>query len=179
MIDWRRTVFASFSWGAGFAIGLSMIIGIVLWYQQQPKPWDKNAITTTYDYVDIQDNTRHIYFYYVLQNNTALDYSINQASEVVILAKLEEQKSLSGAKQDDILTIEHPIFLPAKQRLRLGILLKYPYAGPGLKADASRDERKEFRKKLEGFIRKEMGNLNGFVLFDEKKHYEIDFPKGW
>lgn len=32
---------------------------------------------------------------------------------------------------------------------------------------------------LVAFVKKEVRNLGGFVLYDKVYHYEIDFPKGW
>jgi len=55
MPSWKRLVIVSFSWGAGFAVGFSVIAGAILWYTlrpQRPKPWDKAVITGTFDYID-------------------------------------------------------------------------------------------------------------------------------
>lgn len=41
------------------------------------------------------------------------------------------------------------------------------------------EEQEKQHKALEDYVRNEMPNLDGFVLFDDFHGYEIDFPKGW
>jgi hypothetical protein len=41
------------------------------------------------------------------------------------------------------------------------------------------EEQGNFRKALAGYVSKEMGNVDGFVVFDETNRYQINFPKGW
>jgi hypothetical protein len=65
-----------------------------------------------------------------------------------------------------------------KKRLRVRIEIPYPYSKT-LPSGASLEERRTFRKELEKYVVTEMGNLNGFVLFDNNNRYEIDFPRGW
>jgi len=54
----------------------------------------------------------------------------------------------------------------------------HPY-DKDLKFDATKEERKKYKKELESHINDKFKNLNGFVLFDQKNRYRIDFPKGW
>jgi hypothetical protein len=41
------------------------------------------------------------------------------------------------------------------------------------------DDMRPGQKELKMYVQKEMGNLDGFVLFDGEKKYEVDFPRGW
>ena len=71
--------------------------------QSQPKyteTWNKSAITASYDYLGTEPNNNIHYdyfvFYYTLENNNDVDYNTTDASDIVIMAKLERQKGLSG-----------------------------------------------------------------------------------
>ena len=178
MASWKRLLLISASFGAGLAVLLSLIFWGVLWYQQLPKEWNKSAIMATYDGLDTEGKEKTFVFYYTLENNTKSDYSFMKGSDVVIMAKLKEQKSLSGGL-DDLLTVDSPIFLPSKQRLRFPIHLKYYYKGKAVKPDADSEGRKKYRKELEAYVKENFTNLDGFVLFDKESRYQIEFPRGW
>jgi hypothetical protein len=94
------------------------------------------------------------------------------------MSKLEKQKSLSGEKGDPFLKFDFPLLLPAKQRLRFAIHLKWPY-DKKIKAETTKDEREKYRKELSAFLKEQAPNLDGFAIFDELNRYQIDFPRGW
>jgi hypothetical protein len=181
MASLKKIAVVSFSFGAGIAFIAALIIGGFFWYESKPKPpapWNTTAITPKYDHIGTEEEFNYLVFYYILQNNTDYDYQISDLSNIVILAKLKRQDSFSGDKDSPYLTTDYPIFIPAGKRLRFGIHLRYP-SGKRLKADASIEERKKFRKELEKYVDKKLSNLNGFSLFDEMNRYQIDFPNGW
>jgi hypothetical protein len=103
---------------------------------------------------------------------------IDDVAKITLLVKLERQKSLSGGKNDSFLKGDFPLFLPAKQRLRFGIHLGYPYEKKG-KDNPSREEQVQYRKEVASYVKNELSNVDGFVLFDEAKRYQVDFPPGW
>ena len=162
------------------AVGLAAILGGYSWYASRPKApkaWNPAAIHATYDFIDTGDENRSILFYYVLENTTDNDFRVESKDQVKLKAKLAQEKSLGGP--DDILKIPLPIFLPARGRVRVFIEVRVEYTGKPEPSGATRDERKQFRKKLEDWLNSEHGNLDGFVLFDNTNHYQINFPKGW
>jgi hypothetical protein len=58
--------------------------------------------------------------------------------------------------------------------------LDIPYHYPlNEDADASIDERKQYRAQVVKNVTTKLTNLGGFVLFDTNNRYEIDFPSGW
>jgi hypothetical protein len=176
---WKRLAIVSFFGGSGLAFAAAFILGSFVWYKSRPKPpapWNRKAITATYDLIETGDEN-HIVFYYVLQNTTDQDYRVETSSGIDLTGKLKQENSLSQFK-GDYEKIEYPIFIPAQQRLRFTIEIPYPYEKT-LRSDAPIEERRKFHKELEQFVGTEMGNLNGFVLFDNNRKYEIDFPKGW
>jgi hypothetical protein len=60
----------------------------------------------------------------------------------------------------------------------MSIIIPYPY--PIKEKDKpTRDEQKQYTTNVAKYVTDEMGNLDGFVLFDTLNRYEIDFPNGW
>jgi len=174
----KRRIITDLSLGVGFVIVLAIIVSLFIWHENKPAPWDARAITSIYDSVDVEGDNGTLVFYYTLQNNTDIDYSINEASDVVLLSKLKKQNSLSGTNAKDLLRIDVPVLLPAKQRLLFEIHLGYPYEKK-LNKNAAAEEKEKFRKEIGLYLQQEAPNLNGFVLFDKVNRYQINFEKGW
>jgi hypothetical protein len=180
MTNSKKVIAYGIAGGVGFAVALAIISVIVFWYQSNPKPpkpWNKEAITASYDSVAVEGEKNHIVFYYTLQNNTDFDYKPMDLSNIVAMAKLKKQKSLSGQKNDEVLRPDYPILIPAKQRIRFAFHLGYPY-NKSLKKDATQEEQEKYIKDIEAYVNEEFSNLDGFVLFDEMNRYQIEFPKG-
>ena len=178
--SWKHILAISATAGAGFALTLAAIIGVALFYESRPKPavpWNRNAIKATFDYLDTK-NDGTLQFNYVLENTADADYSLEDMSDVEMMAKLERQKSLTAA--GDTVETELPIFLPSHRRLTFDFSIReYKYPGSPLKKSATREERQEYREKVAEYVRDNLKNLEGFVLYDKATRYEIDFPKGW
>jgi|SRR3972149_8276638 len=177
----KKIIISSIVGGVSFAVAIAIIFGLVFWYQNKPKPpkpWNKEAITATYDSVDTEGEKNYFVFYYTLQNNTDFDYKFSDLTNILFMAKLKKQKSLSGQKNNEFLQPDFPILIPAKQRIRFALHLSFPY-DKSLKKDASKDESEKYKKELEAYANKEFSNMEGFVLFDEINRYQIEFQKGW
>ncbi|MHB8483201.1 MAG: hypothetical protein ACYDBV_10810 [Nitrospiria bacterium] len=175
----KRWIITGIFFGVGLAIAICVIFGGSLWHEGKPKPpksWNTEAIVATYDSVGTEREDNAIYFSYILENNTNLDYRISDKSSVELMATLKEQKSLIDLKGD--WSFEVPVFIPAKQRLKFGIKSHGAYEKK-LARDATEEERKKFKSELKKYLNEKAPNLNGFVLFDDANKYEIDFPKGW
>jgi hypothetical protein len=174
----KKIIISSIVGGVSIAVTIAIIFVIISWYENRPKPWNKDAISATYDYIETEGEKNYFVCYYTLQNNTDYDYKFSDLTDILIMSKLKKQKSLSGNKESDTLKPDYPIIIPAKQRIRFAIHLQYPY-DKTLKEDASKEERKAYRKDIEAFFNNKLQNLDGFVLFDERARYQIEFPKGW
>ena len=177
----KRWIITGVSFGAGAAVIIALIICGYLWYsskQKPPKPWDTKAITAIYDSVYTEGENNYFVFYYTLQNNTDFDYNLSDLTNITLMGKLKKQKSLTGKKTDEFLKPDYPILIPAKQRIRFALHLGYPY-DKTLKKDASEEEEAKYKKDIEAYANKKLSNLDGFVLFDELKRYQIEFSKGW
>jgi len=177
---WKKILIRSFGLGAGFALTLCAFVGTWIWFQgrpKPPKPWDKGAITSEYDTVQPVGDKNNLTFNYVLQNNTDVDYRVDNDFKIEITGKLKGMKAL-GEFAGHYVTTNYPIFIPAHRRVRVSLSIPYRYPVVE-KADASHTERQQFRMQVAKYVTEEMGNLDGFVLFDGNNRYEIDFPSGW
>jgi hypothetical protein len=119
---------------------------------ENPQPWNAKALTASYDGIAFSENGHHSIssvYVYIIENETDQDYRVETKEGIWLTAKLAQPQSL--APFDNSVKIQYPMFIPSKQRLRVDIEIEYP-------------DRK---------------NLDGFVLFDTNKRYQINFPKGW
>ena len=172
--------------GFGLALGFTVVIAGYIWYESRPRPpklWNTTAITATFDRIDTEGQNNTLLFAYTLENNTLFDYKVTGQSSVIMTAKLNRQRSLSLDRNDHFITVDYPIFIPSGQRTQFLIHLGYPYRYEGIRerpiANASSEERKKYREAVAAFVNEQMGNVDGFVLFDEINRYQITFPKGW
>jgi hypothetical protein len=155
---------------------LCLVAGFVVWYHDRPsppKPWSKQAVTAEYDYASTDDDNK-IFFYYTVQNNTESDYRLDSDVQVELSARLKQEKALDSSGK--IVTLDYPVFIPPKGRVRLKV--KIPYTYPDHDKESTDDELHEHNRKVAQFLAKEATNLDGFVLYDTANKYEIDFPSG-
>jgi hypothetical protein len=187
---WKKILLRSLGFGAGFALMLCAVVGTWVWYQQRPKPptpWNKQAIAAEYVSVDT-DKDNYLSFNYTLQNNSDEDFRLDSDLGVDLAAKLQKQKEF-GQFSQKYLTLEYPVFIPAKSRVRLALHLKQKYSpqppqidpatGERIDKPKSPDEREQLAKEVAKYVTATWPNLNGFVLFATIGRFEIDFPSGW
>lgn len=184
--SWKIIALKSALFGAGFALILMLVVGGFIWYQtvpKPPKPWDNNAIIATYNYVDTRGENDIIVFYYTLENNTDYDYSMKGKNNILLYANLERENNLSGGqlggKTNKLLTINYPINIPSRHRVRFGIILNCSSELKPPPSGSSIEKNQKYRKDLAAYITRAFTNLNGFTIFDLAKRYEIKFKAGW
>jgi hypothetical protein len=179
--NWKRLFIKAAGFGAGFALMLAVLAGVGLWYWNRPKPpkpWDTQAITAEYIKADVEGDKNTLVFSYTLQNNTDLDYRVEDASAITLGAKLKQENSISLGGPDSF-AADYPIFIPAHGRTRFRLHLPaYPYENRE-KANATDDEEHDFYTGLAQYLTNHTANLDGFFLFDNAKRIEIIFPSGW
>ena len=112
-----------------------------------------------------------------MQNNTDEDFRLDSDVGINLTARLQEQKESAQFSQT-YFSLEYPVFVPARNRVRLFIESKYKYPIKE-KEDATKEDRKEYRNALAKHVIDGWSNLNGFVVLDTIDRYEIDFPTGW
>ena len=182
MAGWKKALLIGVGWGIGTVVGLAVVVGTYIWYDNRPKPpvppkpWNLSAIKADYDYAYTEGDNNNIIVYYTLENTTDFDYRVEDGQNVLMSAKLEKQNNLSpfGGRG----RVDYPIFVPAKKRVRFAVHLSYPYSVKE-KINADTEERKKYRQAVEKYITDELSNLDGFDLLDETDRYEIIFPAGW
>jgi hypothetical protein len=180
MPTWKLVLLRTAGFGGGFALVLSAVIGGWVWYSgrpKAPKPWNKQAITAEYDYARPSGEKDYLTFHYILQNNTDFDYRVDSSSEIQITGRLKQEKGYS-AFSNQYVTTEYPVFVPAKNRVWVSLSIPYPYPVKE-KEKPTDDERKEFTTAVAKYIADKISNLDGFVWFDTRNRYQIDFPGGW
>jgi hypothetical protein len=171
MQPWTRFVLFRTAPGLGFAVTLGLILGGTLLYQarpQTPKAWNTSALTATFDGVGVEGADHRLAFYYVVENNTGLDYQLPDHFDVSVMSKL---KGGSLSFDNGAFKADDEMFLPAKMGVRFAIHTKWRCPDPV--ADPSANGA------LTGYVAKIAPDLDGFVLFDQRNRYQIDLPKGW
>jgi hypothetical protein len=172
---WKRLVIISVAGGVGVALTFALIVGGLIWFQSLPKPpkaWNERAIRASYVDTIVEQTDRGnaaLVFYYDIQNDTDFDYRLDDSSSIVIMQELGTESSLSAEKH---IKLEYPVFVPAKHRARIALSLSHAFEWPDETDPA-------FQKKVSGFVKRRLADVEGFVLFDETRRYQINFPKGW
>jgi hypothetical protein len=136
------------------------------------KPW--NSIAFQARYVDAQlreVDPQHasLVLTYEVRNDTDTDYRLANASGFVLMSRLKSDHSLSSEQN---VRLSYATFLPAKQESRVALEIRQPFSWPA-KDDPL------LRGKLGNFVRQNLANVEGYVLFDEINRCEIAFPSGW
>ena len=133
--------------------------------------WNREGIKAAYVAAQLrQVDKAHssLVLSYDLKNLTDLDYRLTDGAGVVIMSRLNGDGSLS---QEESIHLSYPVFLPARQRARLAIEISRAFPWPR--------EDSHYEEKLKEFVKQRLGDVRGFVLFDEASHSQIDLPAAW
>jgi hypothetical protein len=161
---------------AGIVLALCIVAGSVLRYMSRPKPaktWNETAIVADNapEFDSSGENAPAISLYYEVVNATDSDYSIETTQQVKILAVLGDG-SLAGPIADKAV-VRTPVFLPAH---RLGnIQLDLKTFHPPERSQSESGE--AYRERLRQSMNEQMGNVYGFVVFDDVNHYQINLKR--
>ncbi|MFY9531037.1 MAG: hypothetical protein WBC04_01695 [Candidatus Acidiferrales bacterium] len=135
-------------------------------------PWDSNAISSTFAGFQVREvnpaNATLILFYDV-QNNTDHDYQLANGADTVIMGRLKSDSSLIAEEQ---IKLNNPAFVPAKNRTRISLGATHPFEWPEQMDSPAQST-------VRGFVAREVGNLDGLVLFDSANRYQIELPGAW
>lgn len=185
----------------GVAIAIAVLAVIGVWYffrPKPPKPWNTGALKATFSYVDTEGEGKSLVFYYLVENTTPVDYKVSSSSELSLAARLKQQKSLTMDREQKSLLLDYPIFVPAHERVLLAVHLPgYSYSSETAVDNAIRgtpkdpwekyevppspglDTTEKHRENVKAYVGRILKNLDGFVLFDESRRYQIEFPRDW
>lgn len=133
--------------------------------------WNREGIKATYVAAQLREVDKahsSLILSYDLKNLTDIDYRLTDGAGVVIMSRLKGDDSLS---QEESIHLSYPVFLPARQRARLAIEISRAFSWPR--------EDSHYEEKLKEFVKQRLGDVRGFVLFDEATHSQIDLPAAW
>ena len=141
-------------------------------HRDRPEPWNQDRVEATYvgsQIKEIDKTHSSLVLSYDLKNSSDLDYRLTDRSSVLILSRLKSDGSFS---QEQPFRLSYPVFVPARERAHLAIEIEQPFAWPaeGDPAVAS---------KLRDFVRRRLGDIEEFVVFDEASHRQLTLPSGW
>jgi hypothetical protein len=179
MTSWKRTLLFGGGIGAGSILAVAVIAVGAYYFLHRVKPWNKAAITAEYDRIQTEGANHSLVFGYTLNNNTDQDFELPDHAEIRLAGKLKAQNALSFSNNDgNFEHIELPIFAPAHSRVRIRLVVAYPFTSDE-PMTGSKDERHDWETNLTRFVTTAMPNLDGFVLLDPTHRYEVDLPNGW
>ena len=160
---------------------LGIVLLLVIWtlggpfFKASPKAanagWNREGIKAAYVAAQLRqvDKTRaSLILSYDLSNQTDVDYRLTDGPGVVIMSRLKGDGSLS---QEETIHLSYPVFLPARQRARMAIEISRSFLWPR--------EDSHYEERLKEFVKQRLGDVRGFVLFDEASHNQIDLPASW
>ena len=139
---------------------------------QHPAAWNSDAIKATFAGIQVREidaSNAAVIFFYDLENTTDFDYRLDNGPQTNFLSRLKSDGSLSSEDQP---RLDHPAFVPARNRTHIGVELVRPFPWPG--QDGSYAD-----QQLREFVRRQTANLAGFVLFDENTRYQVELRGGW
>jgi hypothetical protein len=172
----KRIVLLGCSGAIAIVIAFALFIVGSLWYQSRPIRWDKTSIIASFNFIEIEGN-RYPCFCYTLENKTDADFYLDYHHGSYLYAK--EIKPSPPREQDSTyVRIDLPIFIPAKHKLNIKVHSNYEFDLCDIFDTWYLDE-KSTRAARAKLVRKQIPNLDGFVLIDRKRLYLIDFWRGW
>jgi len=180
MENWKKILLRAAGFGGGFAlVGAIILCGLLLWSSRptKPKPWNKTAITASFNNLRTEGPQHTIVYEYTLQNNTDADYRLDDDANAHLGFKRMQTDSMDFSDKTFV-KAAYPIYIPAKSRVNLELHMPLPYSSD-VDYDAPDDVQHDYYTKLSHFVAQTISNVNGFVLMDDTARYEIDLPNGW
>jgi hypothetical protein len=144
---------------------------------KQLEGWNSTAIRSSFEGIQVKEvDPTHaaLIFSYDLENTTDSDYHLSNDPKVLIMGRLKSNTSL---KPEDSMQIENPIFLPARNRIRIALEVNNSFNWPTQMFPGQVGP--VTQEKFRSFVAGKTADLQGFVLFDEAARYQIELPGGW
>ncbi len=143
----------------------------------QAPAWNPAAVKSKLAAVEVREiDPTHaaLVFSYELQNDTDSDYQLPKGPTTIIMTRLKSDGALNSSEP---IELNNSIFLPARNRTRISFQIDRPFRWPtelvpGRMGPITQD-------KYRNLLAQEVGNVSGFVLFDQAAHYQIELPGGW
>ena len=170
-------------WKTAGAIGASIFCAILLILllarlassqhaAAQANPWTSRPIKGAFAGVTVREidaADAAVVLSYDLDNDTGTDFSLTKSLNVVVMSRLKSDNTFSSQRP---ITLSSSIFVPAGKRGRITLEIAGPFAWP---SDSDKTADARVRQLVQG----ELVDLDGFVLFDQTTHYQVNLPAGW
>ena len=140
--------------------------------QEKAATWNSGRVTAAYvasQLKEIDKAHSTLLISYDLENLTDSDYRLSEGPGVLLLSRLKSDGSLS---QEQALKLSYPVFLPSQQHARLAVAFTQPFAWPSREDPA-------YLEKLREFVKRSLGGVSEFVVFDQATHTQLPLPGGW
>jgi hypothetical protein len=173
MNPWLKIFLRASGFGAGAVVAAVLAIGA--WFYitsilDKAKPWDRETISAMFADLYVTPGDQIVTtFRYTVENKTKKDYNFPEDPKSAFVI-LPEGKGLS---QEENISWSHGAYLPSGQKMALSFQLTYEYNESYPKKDRDNSD------KLARFMDRRLKEVDGFVILDKAKRYEIIFPKGW
>jgi hypothetical protein len=139
--------------------------------------WNTSAIQSTFAGVQVKEvdpTHANLIFSYDLDNNTDTDYQVTKGPTTVVTTRLASSGSVSS---DEPVALGNSVFLPARNRTRVTLEMTKNFNWPGQMYGTQVGPVNQ--EKFRTLVAQEVGNLSGFVLFDQAAHFQIELPGDW
>lgn len=136
-----------------------------------PNAWKADGIRASFVGMQVRElNSANsvIVFYFDLENTSTADFRLANGSNLIVMSRLKSDGSLSSENHP---RLEDSVFIPAKNRTRIAISFTRPFAWPASSESVDAGVRQ--------FAAQSVENLEGFVLFDQLNHAQIELPGSW
>lgn len=165
----------------GGSIGVTALVwGFVMFSESPPNwlrhgnalSWKQARIAAGYvgsELKEIDKAHSALVISYEVENDGGSDYRLAEGPGVHVLTRLKSDGSLS---LEQTVRLSYPVFLPPGQRARLAIEMTEPFAWPDETDPA-------YQEKLREFVKRRLGNVAEFVVFDEANHSQLQLPSAW
>jgi len=150
----------------------------------RPAPFDAKAILGTFEYPATESGepegpngfrSTTLVFYYTLENTTDIDYYMPSEAQLEVDGKLKHTLSLWTT---NALVLDR-VFIPSKQRRLCGVHYQHPVTESFGPDPRTQEELRKKRKLIADYMKKQLYNLDGFVVLDSANRYLITLPNGW
>jgi hypothetical protein len=171
MADWKRRGVCAVALAVA-GVWAAPELPIARTFAQPAAPWNSHAVEGSFAGVRVREidaSNSAIVFLYDLNNQTDADYQLTKGPAVKIMSRLKSTGSLSSEKP---VALNDSAFVPSRNRTRISVEIKQPFLWPGRMDSRSED-------RIRRLVADEVGDIEGFVLFDGSTRYQIDLPGGW
>ncbi|SRR5216684_8530503 len=204
--DWKRLFIKAAGFGAGLAVVVCLVVGSWKWYSSRPKspkPWNQSAVVATFSDLTT-DRDGDLVFYYFVENRSKFDYQTSYETTAMFKESsgLRDGNGNIGLDHNIFIPsgtrVRVAIRLPGKDsdkqvwinpdEMKGWSVVSVEDIGP-VKSQTQEEkaaERKrqsavdtEYLQHPEMYVRSHMNGFQGFVVFDTRYRYQIDFPKSW